>query len=93
MIDSVFEILYTTEAITFGDITNNLPTSIPKILKKYGELSKGDKENITNMIKIIINSYRNVVKERENNKRDNLKIKYKQKLEELDKKYKKRLKK
>ena len=93
VIDSVFEILYSTEAITFGDITNNLPTSIPKILKKYGELSKGDKENITNMIKIIINSYRNVVKERENNKRDNLKIKYKQKLEELDKKYIKRLKK
>lgn len=93
VIDSVFEILYSTDAITFSDISKNLSTSIPKILKKYGELSKEDKENITNMIKIIINSYRNVVKERENTKRDNLKVKYKQKLEELDKKYIKKLKK
>ena len=93
VIDSVFEILYSTEATTFGEITKNLPTSIPKILKKYGELSKEDKEKITSMIKIIINSYRNVVKERENGKLDNLKEKYKQKLIELDEKYIKRIKK
>lgn len=93
VIDSVFEILYSTEAITFGDITQNLPTSIPIILKKYGELSKKDKDNITSMIKIILNSYRNVIKERESSKKGNLKPKYKQKLEELDEKYIKRLKK
>ena len=45
------------------------------------------------MIKIIINSYRNVVKEREGGKLDNLKEKYKQKLIELDEKYIKRIKK
>ena len=88
VIDSVFEILYSTDAISFGDITNNLPTSIPKILKKYGELSKDDKENITSMIKIIINSYRNVIKEKDGGKLDNLKTIYKHKLEQFDEKRK-----
>lgn len=88
VIDSVFEILYSTDAVSFGDITNSLPTSIPRILKKYGQLSKEDKDHITNMIKIIINSYRNVVKEREGGKFDNLKMKYKQKLEQFDEKRK-----
>ena len=88
VIDSAFEILYSTDAVSFGDITKNLPTSIPKILKRYGQLSKEDKDNITSMIKIIISSYRNVVKEREGGKLDNLKLIYKQKLEKLDEKRK-----
>ncbi len=90
-VDTVFELFYSTDANTFGEISENLSINIPKMLKKYGEISNEDKKTITNMIKIIINSYINIVKKEEMTKIDNMKEQYinksKLKLKELDVKY------
>ena len=75
-IDTVFDLLYSTEATTFGEMSRNLTTNLPKIMKKYGEISSADKEIITNMIKIIVVSYINIIKERETTKFNILKNKY-----------------
>ena len=90
-IDTVFEIFYSTDANTFGEISRNFSTNIPKMLKKYGQISKEDKKVITNMIKIIFSLYINIVKEKEIAKIDSIKEEYindkKAKIEEFDKKY------
>ena len=75
-IDAVFELFYSTEADTFIEIYNNLRESIPKILKKYREISEEDKKIITDMIKIIVKSYINNVKEQETIKFNNKKEEY-----------------
>lgn len=90
-IDTVFEVFYSTDANTFGEISKNFSTNIPKMLKKYGQISKEDKKVITNMIKIIFSLYINIVKEKEIAKIDSIKEEYindkKAKIEEFDKKY------
>lgn len=53
-IDTVFELFYSTEAKTFGEISQNLMNNISTILKKYGEISKEDKKIITAMIKLFV---------------------------------------
>ena len=75
-IDAVFELFYSTEADTFIEIYNNVRESIPKILKKYREISEEDKKIITDMIKIIVKSYINNVKEQETIKFNNKKEEY-----------------
>ena len=48
-IDSLFEIFYSTDANTFGEINiKNLPT----IIKTYREISEEDRKTIINMIKM-----------------------------------------
>ena len=90
-VDTVFELFYSTDASTFSEISKNLSTNIPKILRKYSEISQEDKKIIMDMIKILATSYINIVKEKETIKFDNLKEEYinksKMKIEELDKKY------
>ncbi len=90
-IDTVFELIGSTDADTFGEISKNLSTNIPKMLKKYEEISVDDKKAITKMIKILVNSYFNIVKEKEKTKLDNMKEQYinkgKLKLKEIDEKY------
>ena len=75
-IDTVFELFYSTEAKTFGEIGKTLSTSIPKILKKYNMISKEEKQNITQMIKLFGKIYFSVIKERENIKFSELKDYY-----------------
>ena len=75
-VDTVFEIFYSTDANTFGDISKNLSTNISKMLKKYGEISTEDKRVITNMIKIIVTSYINIIARKEITKLDNMKEEY-----------------
>ena len=75
-VDTVFEIFYSTDANTFGDISKNLSTNISKMLKKYGEISTEDKRVITNMIKIIVTSYINIIAKKEITKLDNMKEEY-----------------
>ena len=75
-IDTVFELFYSTEADTFGDISNSLSTNIPIILKKYNTISKEEKKNITQMIKSFAKIYFSVIKERENNKFSKIKEHY-----------------
>ena len=64
-IDSIFELFYSTEAETFGEISATLMQNIIKILKKYTEISKEDRKTITEMITIFVKAYFSVIKERE----------------------------
>lgn len=64
-IDSVFELFYSTEANSFGDMTTTLMSNIIKILKKYKEISKEDKKIMGEMISIFVKAYFAVLKEKE----------------------------
>lgn len=64
-IDSVFELFYSTDANSFGDMTTTLMSNIIKILKKYKEISKEDKKIIGEMISIFVKAYFSVLKEKE----------------------------
>lgn len=81
-IDVIFDLFYSTDADTFGEISKNLSSSIPKILKKYSEISPEEKKIIANMIKIIMSSYVNTIKEKETNKFDKM---IKQKIKSIKK--------
>lgn len=56
-IDTIFELLYSTDANTFGEISKNLISSLSVIFKKYVEISKEDKKTITSIIKLFIKGY------------------------------------
>lgn len=75
-IDLVFELLYSTEANTFVEIYNNLSMNIPKILKRYGKISPEDKKIMTKMLKLMVSSYMNIVKEKGNVKFSTMKGKF-----------------
>ena len=62
--NTIFEIINSTEAETFGDISSSLTTSIPMILKKYKEISSEDKKALTKMTKIFASSYLNILKQK-----------------------------
>ena len=79
-IDAVFELFYSTDANTFGEMKKSLSTNISKILKKYRELDEKDRQIITEMIKIFTSSYLGIVKEKGATKFENTK-------EELNEKY------
>ena len=64
-IDTVFELIYSTEADSFSEITKSLSTYIPKVFKKYKEITEEDKKIIAEMIKIFVSSYINIIKARE----------------------------
>lgn len=66
--DSVFELFYATDANTFGDISKSLSKSLPKISQKYKEMPEQDKKAITEMIKLFVSLYMNVIKEKGTNK-------------------------
>ena len=55
--DTIFELLYSTEANTFGEISENLSKNMVIIHKKYSKVSKEDKQMIMNVVKIFIKSY------------------------------------
>ena len=91
VIDAIFELFYSTDSETFGEMSKNISTNLPKILKKYGEIAKEDKEMIKQMIKIIATSYINIFSQREKTKLDDIKKDYinktKLNMEVWDKKY------
>lgn len=67
-VDAVFELFYSTEAETFGEMARNLKENLPKILKKSDEISKENKKTVLHMIRMITAFYINILKEREKNK-------------------------
>ena len=91
VIDAIFELFYSTDSETFGEMSKNISINLPKILKKYGEIAKEDKEMIKQMIKIIATSYINIFSQREKSKLDDIKKDYinktKLNMEVWDKKY------
>lgn len=64
-IDSLFEVINSTKANKFKDISNTLTTSIPAILQKYKTISPEDKKVISTMLKMFIGAYINVIKEKQ----------------------------
>ena len=70
MFDSLFELFYSTDAKTFGEIKKSMSSSIPKILNKYKELDESDKQTMIEMLKSFSSTYLNVLKQREKEKRD-----------------------
>lgn len=78
-IDSVFELFFSTDATTFGDIKNSLTTSMVKIFKSYSKLNEEDRKVMTEMIKIFASSYLNVIKERGTVNLDNKKLEFSEK--------------
>ena len=82
--DTLFEMLYSTEVDSFGEIPKSLSNNVLKILKTYGEITTEDKKNMKDTIKAFASSYLNVLKEKET-------IKFDAKKEKLDEKYFKRI--
>lgn len=60
--DTIFELFYSTEADTFANISKTLTQSIPKILKKYTEITKEDKKTITEMIMTFAKAYFSIIR-------------------------------
>ncbi len=91
VINAIFELFYSTDSETFGEMSKNISTNLPKVLRKYGEIAKEDKEMIKQMIKIIATSYINILSQREKSKLDDIKKDYinktKLNMEIWDKKY------
>ncbi len=91
VIDAVFELFYSTDSETFGEMSKNISANLPKVLKKYEEIAKEDKEMIKQMIKIIATSYINILRKREKSKLEDIRKDYisktKLNMEILDKKY------
>ncbi len=75
-IDLVFELLYSTDASTFIELSQNFSIYVPKILKKYGEMSADDKKIMTKMLMLMMSSYMNIIKEKGSAKFDNIRDKY-----------------
>lgn len=84
--DTLFEMLYSTEADSFGEISKSLSNNVLKILRTYGEITSEDKKNMMDTIKAFASSYVNVIKEKET-------VKFDARKEKLDEKYFKRLRK
>lgn len=90
-IDTIFEILNSTDLDTFNELPKNLKDTIPKILKKYSEISSDEKKTISEMIRILITSNISTLKERGYTKLGSMKEEYlnigREKIREFDEKY------
>lgn len=87
---TVFDLFYSTEAKSFGEISKTLTTSLPKILKKYGALEKNDKDVLIKMVKLFAKTYWGMFKNKESIKFKNYKIEGQKKIANLQEKYKNR---
>lgn len=87
---TVFDLFYSTEAKSFGEISKTLTTSLPKILKKYGALEKNDKDVLIKMVKLFAKTYWGMFKNKESLKFENYKIEGQKKIANLQEKYKNR---
>ena len=96
-IDIIFDLFYSTNANTFGEIVKDLKGNIPKMLKKYGQLSKNDKKVLTDMVIKLVKTNMIVIKDSNVKKIINKKDEYltlgKEKISELDERYLSRLRK
>ena len=68
VVDTVFDLLYSTDSETFEDLSKNFAKKIPTIMKKYGEISKEDKDIIIQTIKMMLGTYIDIVKAKETKK-------------------------
>ena len=75
-IDGIFELFYSTEAKTFGDIKKNLSNNIRVILTTYQNIGEEDKQTINEMLKLFGKAYFSVVKDEQSNKFEAMKQHY-----------------
>ena len=91
-IDGVFDLFYSTEANTFAEMSGNLSTNLPIVMKKYNEFSKEEKETMLEMLKKAISLYLSNVGEREKEKisvvKEEYRVKGKEKIKEIENKIK-----
>ena len=96
LVDSIFDLFYSTDSNTFMDLVSNLKDNIPKIMKRYSVIAPSEKKLIGEMIMRIVKAYMNIVKKENLDKIENIKSEYikkgKSKLEELDEKYLRKIK-
>ena len=81
--DGIFEIINSTLANTFSEISKDLPNSLITIFKAYNGISKEDKKTITSMIKTFVKSYLKEFKNTETIKINKTKGKFKVQSEAL----------
>ena len=91
-IDGIFDLFYSTEANSFGEMSKNLSTNLPIVMKKYNAFSKEEKETITEMIKKAGALYWENISTREKGKlnliKEEYKAKGKEKIREIEAKIK-----
>ena len=56
-VDTVFDLFYSTEAKTFGEMSKNISTNLPIIYKKYEEMPLEDKKMAIDMAKLFMRTY------------------------------------
>ena len=56
-IDTIFELFYSTESRTFGEMSKNISTNLPIIYKKYELISADDKKMLMDMTKLFAKTY------------------------------------
>ena len=56
-VDTIFELFFSTNLNTFGEISKNITKTLPVIFRKYNEISNEDKKILTEMIKLFIKNY------------------------------------
>ena len=77
-IDSVYEMLYATEATSLKELSSTLVSKIGIVLKRYNNLSEKDKKIMSKTVKQIVTSYRKAI-------RDDNKKEIKQKIDKIKK--------
>ena len=77
-IDSVYEMLYATEATSLKELSSTWVSKIGIVLKTYNNLSEKDKKIMSKTVKQIVTSYRKAI-------RDDNKKEIKQKIDKIKK--------
>ena len=68
VVDTVFDILYSTENENVKDLTQNIAKKVTKAIKAYNSISKEEKETINNTVSLIVKKYINIRTDREKKK-------------------------
>ncbi len=68
VVNTIFDLLYSTNNESFNEIGNDWSKSIPIIMKSYSNVSKEDKKMISLVIKKILKIYLKIVKDQEKQK-------------------------
>lgn len=56
-IDSIFELFYSTDADTFGDMSKSFSTNFPKVMKEYRNISTEDRKIMSEMIRVFVRMF------------------------------------
>ena len=89
VVDTIFDLLYSTNDESFKDIGSNLAKTLPVILKSYNEISREDKKMISTVINKIIKIYITKANINQERKVKEFFIEKKNEIKDRAKKYKK----